>query len=132
MSAPPAFFMVRLRRDGPLTPGRFWLDDAEPGQPDNKLDRGRLSIYPRAVVGGREIDPERIVVRNWAPLLHWKSLLPISEGEYRYRLAHLEWTRKHRPADPVGHPTEPIRPADLPLPNFDRENLIATPGTSPP
>lgn len=120
----PAFFMLRLLRHGPLTPGRYWLDDAEPGVPDNKLDRGRLSIYPRAEVAGREFDPERIVERDWAPLDHWKSLLPISAGEYRYRVTHLAWTRRHRPADPVGRPDQRVAAAELPLPDFDREQAL--------
>lgn len=120
----PAFFMIRVRRDGPLTPGRYWLCDHDPADPENKLDRGRLSIYPRAEVGGREWDPDRIDERSWAPLEHWKSLIPISRGEFEYRLAHLQWTRRHRPADPVGYPNKPVRPGDLLLPNFDRENAL--------
>lgn len=122
---PPAYFMLRVRRDGPLTPGRWWLCDHDPADPKNRLDRGRLSIYPRATVGGREWDPDLIAERAWAPINHWKSLLAITPQEYQYRLAHLEWTRRHRPADPVGRPNAALKPADLPLPNFDREKELA-------
>lgn len=143
--------MIRARRDGPLVPAKLWLDDCEPGT-DNRLDRGRLSPYPRAEIGGREIDPQRLLDRLgvWRrtgdmpllphevvaaladptrctprPIGHWAYAQPISAGEYSYRLAHLEWTRRHRPADPVGRPHEALRPAELPLPNFDRERDVA-------
>jgi hypothetical protein len=148
---PPAYFMLRVRRDGPLVPAKLWLDDAEPGVPENRLDRGRLSVYPRAEIGGREVDPQRVLDRLgvWRrrgdmPLLphevvaaladpaqrtprpvgHWAYAEPISAGEYQYRVAHLAWTREHHPADPRGFADKPIKPAELPLGDFSREKAL--------
>lgn len=125
----PVYFLLRARRDGPLVPARLWLDDAEPGCPDNKLDRGRLSIYPRAEIAGREVEPERLFDRlmssvDWRPAhapTHWRFAQPIGAGEYQYRIAHLDWLRRHRPNDPRAHPNRALRSVDLPLPSFERE-----------
>ena len=57
----PAHFMMRARRNGPLVPARLWLCDFEPGSPENKLDRGRLSPYPRADLAGIEVPPEQVL-----------------------------------------------------------------------
>lgn len=143
--------MLRVRRDGPLTPARFWLDDAEPGVPDNKLDRGRLSPYPRAEIAGREVAPERLLDRLgiWRrrgdgtllahevvaaladpsqqtprPVGHWGYAEPISAAEYGYRVAHLAWLRAHKPNDPRAHPDRPMKPSELPMPNFEREQSL--------
>jgi hypothetical protein len=126
-----AHFMLRVRRDGPLVCARIWLDDAEPDAPDNKLDRGRLSVYPRAVIAGEEVDPD-ILQRDrlmsptdWHPAYapgHWKYAQTISAAEYRFQAARREWAVKHRPDDPTTKAREPIKPAQLPLPSFEREN----------
>lgn len=129
---PPAHFMLRVRRDGPLVPARIWLCDHDPADPENRLDRGRLSIYPRAEIAGREVEPERLFDRlmsstNWQPAhaaTHWRFAQPISAGEYRYRLAHLDWLRKHHPNDPRAHSNRELKPADLPLPSFEREQAL--------
>lgn len=130
---PPGYFMLRVRRDGPLVPARIWLCDHDPDFPDNKLDRGRLSVYPRAEIAGREVDPDRLFDRlmgraDWRPAhptSHWKYAEPITAGEYQYRVAHLEWTRAHRPADPRGYASDPVKPAELPLGDFSREKALA-------
>lgn len=144
----PAYFMLRVRRDGPLVPARLWLCDHDPADPSNKLDRGRLVPYPRAEIAGREIDPQRLLDRLgvWRrrgdmpmlphevlaaladpaqltprPVGHWAYAEPISEAEYRYRVAHLEWTRAHHPSDPRGQAHGRVKPAELPLGDFSRE-----------
>lgn len=126
----PRYFMIRVRRDGPLTPAKLWLCDHAPGEPDNKLDRGNLSIYPRAEIAGKEVDPELLFDRvfshtDWQPayaVSHWKFASTITETEYRYRVAHLTWAQQHRPGDPTGHARKPLDAAQMPLPNFEREN----------
>lgn len=149
---PPAYYLLRVRRDGPLVPARFWLCDHDPADPANKLDRGRLSPYPRAEIAGREVEPEVLLDRIgiWArrgdrillpfevvaaladptqqtprPEGHWAHATLIPKAEYDYRLAHIEWLRRHRPADPRVHPNRPLKPSELPLPSFEREHAIA-------
>jgi hypothetical protein len=150
MTVSPLYFLLRMRRDGPLVPAKIWLCDHDPADPSNTLDRGRLSIFPRALVAGREVPPERVLerigiygrrrgdgtlmpgeaaaaladpaLRAPRPVGHWAYPQPITAAEYNWRVAHLDWTREHRPEDPRAHPHRPVKPAELPLPNFDREN----------
>lgn len=127
----PRFFMLRVRRDGPLVPARLrWLDH-EPGVEWNKLDRGRLSTFPAADVAGEEVDPDFLIRdRLMSPTdlnpayssSHWKYASPITETEYRYQVARVDWARRHKPADPSAQPRRPVDPGQLALPNFDREN----------
>jgi hypothetical protein len=148
-AAPPAYFMLRVRRDGPLVPAKLWFDHCEPGT-DNRLDRGRLSPYPRAEIAGREGDPQRLLdrlgiwrrrgdlpmlphevvaaladpaLRTPRPVGHWAYAEPISAGEYQYRVSHLEWTRAYHPTDPRGFPNEKVKPAELPL-DFSQERAL--------
>ena len=53
---------------------------------------------------------------------HWKFASTITETEYRYRVAHLTWAQRYRPDDPTGHARKPVDAAQMPLPNFEREN----------
>jgi hypothetical protein len=116
--------MLRVTRLGPLVPARLqWLDH-EPGAPDNKLDRGRLSVFPCVDIAGAEVPPEEITERLYRGPGHWKFCEPVSEAEYRYQLSHLEWAKAHRPEDPTLRPRRAVDPAQVPLPNFDRENSL--------
>lgn len=121
----PQHFLMRLRRDGPLVPARLrWLDHAPEDPEDNKLDRGRLSIVVCADVAGAEVPPEVVLDRLWSradtrpgiPSTHWKYPRPITEEEYRYQLAWHKWSRVN--------PRRPLDPAQLPLPDFTRENSL--------
>lgn len=124
-----AHFMLRVTRLGPLVPARLWMDDAEPGAPENKLDRGNLSVYPRAEIAGKEVDPD-ILQRDrlmsptdWRPAYafgHWKYASVVSAAEYRYQIARIQWTAKHRPADPTAHPRKALEPAQMSLPTFNQ------------
>lgn len=129
----PQYFMLRLRRTGPLVPARLWWCDHEPGEPNNKLDRGRLSVFPCADVAGAEVPPEQVLERLWSLTTggrpgivptHWKYPEPITEAEYRYQVARLEWAKRNRPTDPALQPRREVNPADLPLPDFTRENAL--------
>lgn len=55
----PGYWLVRVGRNTPWVPARLWFDDAEPGVPENKLDRSR-SHYPRAMIGLDEVPPEEL------------------------------------------------------------------------
>ncbi len=119
----PRHFMLRAVRFGPLVPARLWFCDHDPADPSNKLDRGRLSVYPRADMAGVECDPDEL--RDWwlcvAPG-HWRYPQPVTEVEYRYQLAKIRWAETARPGDPALRPRAKVDPAQLPLPDFSREN----------
>jgi hypothetical protein len=125
-------FVLRAVRHGPLLPARLWWCDHDPADPENKLDRGRLSLYPRADVAGVEVPPEQLADRLFSmtdprpahPPTHWRFAKAISEAEYRWRLDSLRWAEQHRPDDPVLQPRKKLAAADLPLPDFERENAL--------
>lgn len=121
---PPEHFEVRVVRDGPLVPARLWWCDHEPGVPENKLDRGMLSVFQRADIADVEVPPEQLVERTWAPATHWKYARPIPKDEYDHLVARLRWAERHRPDEPGLRPRRAVQPAQLALPNFDRENAI--------
>lgn len=147
----PRFFMLRARRGGALVPGRLWWCDFEPGSPANHLDRGRLSLYPRADIGGLEVPPEQLLDRLgiWRrrgdgvmlphevlaaladpaqqtprPVTHWAYARPISEAEYRRELDLLRWREEHDRTHPSLAPRRAVAPSELPLPSFDRESSL--------
>ncbi len=129
MKLPPRqHFLMRVRRDGPLVPAMLWWCDHDPADPANKLDRGRLSIYPRAAIAGEEVEPERILERlgllplsgdqvatpdqilarlaqaEPPPVTHWKWCQPVSEAVYQHHFSRLRWAERHRPNDPALNP----------------------------
>lgn len=147
----PAHFLMRARRDGPLVPARLWLCDFEPGEPDNKLDRGRLCPYPRADVAGIEVPPEQVLDRlgvwrrrgDWTmlphevvaaladpgqqtprPVGHWAYAAPISAEAYARRVRELQVASARQPLHPGLRPRERVEPKQLAVPNFDRENAL--------
>lgn len=128
----PRHFLMRQRRDGPLVPARLWWCDHDPADPENKLDRGRLSVYPRADIAGNEVDPERIFERTYGgsearPAIsptHWKYPKPITEAEYRFQFDRMRWAERNRPDDPTLRPKAAVDPREAPLPNFERENAL--------
>jgi hypothetical protein len=125
-------FVMRVTRYGPLVPARLWWCDHDPADPANKLDRGRLSLYPRADIAGVEVEPEHLADRLYSmtdptpahPPSHWRYAKPISEAEYRFRFDSLRWIEQTRPDDPLLKPRRRLAAADLPLPDFDRENAL--------
>lgn len=144
----PLHFLLRLRRDGPIVPAKLWWCDADPADPENRRDRGRLSIWPRAAAAGEEIGPELIferlginpfsgdqvalghellarLDRAEPPLpTHWKYAEPISAEAYAYHFARLRWAERNAPGDPTLAPRRRVQPAQMSLPNFDRENAL--------
>ncbi len=123
-----AHFLLRVTRLGPLVPARIrLLDHAPQDPPENTLDRGRLSWVLCADVAGDEIDPERMLDRlvsqdDWRPAIspgHWRYPQPISEPEYRFRVARRDWADRHQPTDPTLRPRQKIDPAQMPLPVFE-------------
>lgn len=121
---PPAYFVLRVVRDGPLVPARLWWCDHEPQEPDNKLDRGRLSVFPRADIADVEVPPEELIERTWAPLGHWKYAEPTTATDYDYRVRMLRWAERNNRSDPGLAPRKTIAPGQLELPNFNEENAL--------
>jgi hypothetical protein len=125
-------FVLRVRRYGPLVPARIWWCDSEPDVPENKLDRGRLSLYPRADIAGVEVPPEQMADRLYSmtdptpahPPTHWRYAKPIGAEEYRWRLDSLRWAEANRPDDPVLKPRQRVAAADVAVPDFERENAL--------
>jgi len=96
----PGFWLVRAVKGGPLVPARIYWCDHEPGEPDNKLDRWPLPFLA-AELAGKVADVERVWTMRG---------IPISEDEYRYRVADQAWARAHAPEEPVAQPYLPIDP----------------------
>ena len=118
---PARYFLMRLRRDGPLVPARLIEVDHEPGCPDNPRDRWPATVWC-ADVAGEVVPPELVTERFYWQSPHWKYLQPISEAEYRYQLTRLRWAEEHRPDAPELRPQRKVDPRQVPLPDFSREN----------
>ena len=144
----PVHFLLRVRQGGPLVPARLrWLDHAPLDPPDNVLDRGRLSPIAVVDIAGEDRPPEELFDRlSWrsgyrppgsvprpeeiddgglASLAgpdHWKFVQIVDRVIYRRAFEAMrdaEWTN---PSHPVLRPRRRVDPAQLPMPNFDREN----------
>ncbi len=125
LAGAPRYFMLRVRRDGPLVPAHLWWCDHEPGEPENKRYGSRWpELYPCADIAGAEVPPEDLIERLWWPSTHWKCPQPISETEYRYQLQRIIWAERNRVDEPALRPRRALDPAQLPLPDFERENAI--------
>jgi hypothetical protein len=121
---PSEHFELRVVRDGPLVPARLWWCDHEPGVPENKLDRGMLSVFMRADIADAEVPPEQLIERTWATATHWKYARQIPEADYRHLVERLRWAETNRPDEPGLKPRRAVGSAQIRLPNFDRENAI--------
>jgi hypothetical protein len=118
---PPQHFVLRLVRGGPLVPARLrWLDH-EPNEPDNPRDRWP-ALLPVVDIAGEIVPPEELTERFHWKRGHWKYAQPVTEAEYRHRLATMRWAERNRPEDPRVKARRRIDRQQMPLPNFDREN----------
>jgi hypothetical protein len=142
----PRHFLMRVVRDGPLVPAMLFWSDADPADPSNKLDRGRLVPYPRAAIAGEEVPPEQLLVRlinpysgdqaalphqvldrlanhlELPPPTHWRYTQSISEAEYDHHFKHLRWAERNDRNNAALRPRERVDPRQMPLPSFEREN----------
>jgi len=126
-------FLMRVARHGPLVPARLWWCDHGPADPpDNKLDRGRLSLYPRADIAGVEVEPEQLADRLFSltdprpahPPTHWRFAKAISVEEYRWRFDALRRVEELRPDDPLLKTRRRLAAADVDVPDFSREEAL--------
>jgi len=135
-------FLLRCYRATALVPARLRWISHEPGEPDNHLDRGRLSPFPLVEVAGRSVPPEfllerlgmlatngdvvqpadvllaRLAVASPIPVTHWKYPQPIGRAEYDYQIARLGWAERNRPSDPTLRPRQPVDPNTFQPPLF--------------
>lgn len=100
------FWVVRLVRGGPAIPARiFWAQTThEPGNPENVMDRPR---FLAAEIGGEVAEVDDVWLRRGTP---------ITEAEYRFRVADMRWAREHAPTEAVAKPRQRVDFAALPLP----------------
>jgi hypothetical protein len=129
----PRHFLLRVARYGPLVPARLWWCDQGPDDPpENKLDRGRLSLYPRADIAGVEVEPELLGDRLCSltdprpanPITHWRYAKPIGAEEYRRRFDALRRVEALRPDDPLLQTRRRLAAADVEVPDFSREEAL--------
>jgi hypothetical protein len=113
----PAYYLMRVRRGGPLVPARLQYIDHEPGEPDNKRDRWPPEI-PFVDIAGEVRTPEELLERFGVIQGHWRTLEPITEAEYRFRLRHMRWAETHQPEHPTVRPRRKADPRTYPLPKF--------------
>lgn len=98
------FFKRKLVKNGPWVPARLWLY-----QP---IEDGCLvgdSVW-QCEVNGKMADAER----EWS----WLNGNPISEAEYNYLVAAIDWTTQHAPDEPRANPYQPVDWLSVPLPTF--------------
>lgn len=102
----PGHWAVRLVRGGPAIPARiFWAQTThEPGNPENRMER---SPFLAAEIGGEVADVDDVWLRRGTP---------ITEAEYRYRVAEMQWAKEHAPREAVARPRQRVDFAALPLP----------------
>lgn len=92
--APGWWMLVPLVRDGPPMPARIFWNDCEPDT-DNILEVPFLD----ASIGLERVPPDVVWQRRERP---------ISEPEWKFRVAELAWLRQHEPSDPRTTPRAPV------------------------
>jgi hypothetical protein len=118
---------MQMVRRGPFVPVRIWWCDHEPGDPENKLDRGGKPFLA-AEVGGEWYDPPKSIwtepvfefarERQTCLAGHWKQPMPLSEQRYRLEAEAIRQARELGRRDPRLTPYRPVRAQDVPLPVF--------------
>jgi hypothetical protein len=132
------FFLLRLVRNGPLMPVRFFDCAHEPGDPENPRDRWP-TVIRAAEIAGEWYDPKarknsrdpfekdltedpvaELEARQWATA-EWKVAVPIPAWRYKFLTAEIVYSREWRPNDPRLRPWRRVRAKDIPPPVFKEE-----------
>jgi hypothetical protein len=99
------FFKRRLVRGGPWVPCRIWLyaeiDDAGELVTDEIL---------QAEVAGEYADPDDL----WS----FVAANPISESEFKFLSATIEWSQTNAPHEPMANPRQAVDWLAVPIPTF--------------
>lgn len=101
------WFKRRLVKGGPFVAARIWLD----AQVDEAGDLVSDEVM-RCEVDGERRDPES----EWS----WLCGQPITESEFDWLSASVNWARAHSPGEPMANPREPVDWARVPTPDFER------------
>jgi hypothetical protein len=117
------YFLLRRVRFGPLVPARLVEIAHEPGEPDNIRDRWPPFVTC-ADIAGEVVPPEELTDRFFWSKSHWKWAEPVDEATYRYHFDRLRRAETHDPTAPVLRSQKRVRPEDVPLPSFERENQL--------
>jgi len=106
LKAACGYHLVRLVRGGPLVPAELWESNTEPDCPENVLDRSRP--YFVAKIAGEDVDPLDVICAF--------ERRPITEAEFKFRVADCTWTKAHSPEEPQANPKKRINLLTAPLP----------------
>lgn len=100
------FWTVRLVSGGPAVPARiFWAQTThEPGNPENRMERSR---FLAAEIGGEVAEVDDVWLRRGTP---------ITEAEYCFRVAEMQWAKAHAPIEPIANPRRRVDLSAMPLP----------------
>ena len=87
-------------------PARIYWTHAEPGEPENLLDRWPL-LFLAAEIAGKVADIDDIWLRRG---------VEVDEREFRFRMADLLYTQEHAPTEPIANPSRKIDIRTIPIP----------------
>jgi hypothetical protein len=121
----PSYWLLYLRRGGPLVPARIFWADHEPGNEENKRDRWPTA-HLAGEIAGKWVDPReiwlRVLQRETEPN-HWKVARPLipkdgltAEQEYFYLVSEMSWLKENDVTHPLAKPYKPVVLRDLQLP----------------
>ena len=102
----PGWFKRRLVRGGPWVPCRLWLFQEIDDATGELLDDERL----QAECNGEYADPEDI----WS----FVAANPITEAEFKFLSATIEWSRVNAPDEPMANPRQAVDWCRVPTPTF--------------
>lgn len=107
----PGFWLIRLHKRAPLIPARTYLTSAEPGNPENILDRWPLPILAGEIIG-EVVDPADIFAApERQPIEELASPVRLSiEAHYNYLVADAKHAARSpsRRHEPIANPRRVI------------------------
>jgi hypothetical protein len=100
VSPQPGCWLIRLTKGGPRVAARIWRVETvvDPDFPENGMV-GTRSPFLAAEINGEIVDIDKVwLVRGE----------PISEQEYRWRVADAAWAATHAPDEAIANPRKKI------------------------
>jgi hypothetical protein len=94
----PGYWLMRMVKGGPRVPATICIvhTTREPGEESNLMDR---SPFIAAFIAGDPVSIDDVWHRRGEP---------ITESEYRFRVADLEYARRYAPDEPQAAPRKKI------------------------
>lgn len=90
-------WMLRLVKNGPLVPAAIMrVHTTRHPETDEPMER---SPFLAAFIAGRPAAIDDVWLYRGQP---------ITEAEYRFRVADLEWAVEHAPHEPIANPRRPV------------------------